>query len=299
MANRHNDSFRIPYNRVIMALTYMDGPRVNDWVRARSQWLEDQITNGVAENDEALWNTFEQHFRSAFIDTTKKEDALTTMLALQMKGDDLDTYLATFEHLRQSAGWERDAQGTLLMLRRGLNKALCRAIIERTDPRPVTLDDWFRAARKQHAAYIETRATMGNPFQRTDVQNQWRRALGGNNQGRRQPARHLDAMDVDAATVTNMSKDERKKLRTEGRCFHCKLQGHISWNCPKKRNNNRPPYGSRTISNPTSARVTEVPEEGAGQALKIIRGLTAEDRMKLLDDLVLESSTDGSDFLPA
>ena len=126
-----------------MAMTYMDGSRVDDWVCARSQWLEDQIANGVVENDEALWTTFEQHFRSAFIDTTKKEDALTTMLALQMKGDDLDTYLATFEHLRQSAGWERDVQGTLLMLHRGLNKALCRAIIERTDPRPVTLDDWF------------------------------------------------------------------------------------------------------------------------------------------------------------
>ena len=80
-------------------MTYMDGPQVDDWVHAQSQWLEDQIANGVAENDEALWNTFEQHFQSAFIDTTKKEDALTTMLALQMKGDDLNTYLATFEHL--------------------------------------------------------------------------------------------------------------------------------------------------------------------------------------------------------
>ena len=89
---------------------------------------------------------FEQHFRSAFIDTTKKEDALTTMLALQMKGDDLNTYLAMFEHLQQSAGWEHNAQGTLLMLCQGLNKALCWAIIEQTDPQLVTLDDWFRAA---------------------------------------------------------------------------------------------------------------------------------------------------------
>jgi hypothetical protein len=32
-----------------------------------------------------------------------------------MKGDDLNTYMAMFEHLRECAGWEADAQGTILM----------------------------------------------------------------------------------------------------------------------------------------------------------------------------------------
>ena len=68
------------------------------------------------------------------------------MLALQMKGDDLDIYLATFEHLHQSAEWKCDAQGMLLMLHHRLNKALCHTIIEQTDPQPTILEDWFNAA---------------------------------------------------------------------------------------------------------------------------------------------------------
>ena len=77
------------------------------------------------------------------------------MLALQMKGDDLDTYLATFEHLQQSARWEQDAQGMLLMLYHSLNKAICYTIIECTNPQPVILKDWFCTMQKQHATYVE------------------------------------------------------------------------------------------------------------------------------------------------
>ena len=109
-------------------------------------------------------------------------------------------------------------------------------------------------------------------------------------------------MDVDATVMTTMSEDERKKLCTEGWCFHCKNQGHISCNCPKKCcNGNCPPFCPQTISSTlVTACITEViPEEGASQALKIIHGLTAEDWTKLLDDLILDSSTDELGFLPA
>jgi hypothetical protein len=46
------------------------------------------------------------------------------LINISMKGDDLDTYMATFEHLRERAGWEADAQGTILMFRRGLKAPL-------------------------------------------------------------------------------------------------------------------------------------------------------------------------------
>ena len=41
-----------------------------------------------------------------------------------------------------------------------------------------------------------------------------------------------------------------------------------------------------------------VPEEGANQAFKIIRGLTIKERTKLLDNLILNSSTNKLGFLP-
>ena len=106
-------------------------------------------------------------------------------------------------------------------------------------------------------------------------------------------------MDVNAITTTainDMTEAERKKLRAEGRCFHCKNQGHISRNCPKKRRGgNQPFYGPRTIANPpATARLIEIDDtppataNRPGTALKAIQSLTTEERTKLLDDLILD-----------
>jgi hypothetical protein len=48
-------------------------------------------------------------------------------------------------------------------------------------------------------------------------------------------------MDVDAANVTQFKKlmpEERAQLAKEGRCFRCRLQGHMARNCPKNVNYN-------------------------------------------------------------
>ena len=76
-------------------------------------------------------------------------------LSLQMKGEYLDTYISTFENLRQKAEWGRDVQGTILLFRRGLKGGLTRAIIETTHPRWRTMDEWCDAALAQHDAYVK------------------------------------------------------------------------------------------------------------------------------------------------
>ena len=99
-----------------------------------------------------------------------------------MQGEDLNTYIATFNHLRDIAQWERDSQGTILLFRRGLNPALAQAIINRTIPRPVTFDDWANMARTQHVNWIESHAVMGTQSRgRNDgFRNlQWRQAISG------------------------------------------------------------------------------------------------------------------------
>jgi hypothetical protein len=96
-----------------------------------------------------------------------------------MKGEDLDTYISTFHHLREQAGWEPDAQGTMLMFQRGLKRPLAMAIVKRTHPRPQTLQQWYQSARAHHAAYTENKATFANPFLRNDGRNKWEQALKG------------------------------------------------------------------------------------------------------------------------
>jgi Retrotransposon gag protein len=118
----------------------------------------------MVATDETIWQAFEDEFVAAFTDTTRREQATLDLINISMKGDNLDTYMATFEHLQEHAGWEVDAQGTILMFRRGLKAPLARAIVERMHPRPATLQAWYTAARTQHAAYAENKATLTNLF---------------------------------------------------------------------------------------------------------------------------------------
>ena len=58
------------------------------------------------QNDDALWDWFVVAFRAAWTDTARSEEALTKLLAIKMQGGDLDTYIATFDHLHAVAEWE-------------------------------------------------------------------------------------------------------------------------------------------------------------------------------------------------
>jgi hypothetical protein len=169
----------------------MKGAKIDDWVRMIIQQTEIRV-NGVPNanppiapinnrNDPDLWEWFVRAFRTAFTDTTKSEDALTKLLAIRMQGSDLDTYIATFDHLRQTAEWEQDSQGTILLFRRGLVPALAQAVIDRTIPRPHTFKEWANAARTQHANWVESRAVMGTqqaPRNDGFSNPRWQRALG-------------------------------------------------------------------------------------------------------------------------
>ena len=114
-------------------------------------------------------------------------------------------------------------------------------------------------------------------------------------------------MDVDLAELGRgrLSETEQKKLQTEGRCFFCKAQGHMSRQCPKKggrtrgmQNPVRPqPIAAQTTevegNAPVSANaVAETPDRKA--ILKGILGMSAEERTQLLDELILNDQPSSS-----
>jgi len=41
-------------------LSYIRGPLVNNWVQEQAQWLVDQLTTGVLQTKENLWQTLIQ-----------------------------------------------------------------------------------------------------------------------------------------------------------------------------------------------------------------------------------------------
>jgi hypothetical protein len=55
-------------------------------------------------------------------------------MALKMKGDNLDGYIAEFDHLSLEAGWEPNVKGTTILFCKGLKTLLHCAILEKVQP---------------------------------------------------------------------------------------------------------------------------------------------------------------------
>ena len=81
--NSENHTIEQPYCRIMLALSYMKGLKINNWVQSMVQHTVERIDMHVnTQEDEALWNWFQNEFRMAYTNTMKKEDAMTRMLAL-------------------------------------------------------------------------------------------------------------------------------------------------------------------------------------------------------------------------
>ena len=101
LVNCTHEAMKIPFDRVLTALTYMRGPLINDWVDQQEKKLADRIDmskrNWVREDNETLWSEFEMAFLTAWTDTLKKQNAYDQLMRLTMSGWDVDTYITTFD----------------------------------------------------------------------------------------------------------------------------------------------------------------------------------------------------------
>ena len=98
------------------------------------QHLTNRQHQRVDPGNEMLWTYFLSEFRRAFTDTSRADRAHEALLACHMKGEDLDGYIAEFEHLRSLAGWGENDKGTIDLFYKGLKKPLFNAIINTPGP---------------------------------------------------------------------------------------------------------------------------------------------------------------------
>ena len=129
------------------------------------------------------------------------------------------------------------------------------------DKIPDTFEEWKAAARTE-VAHAKEKYNMGlmGPPQRS---NQHLPRDYGTHQNKTTSTQHPNSqhvpMDVDATTTTKFQKltpEERNQLAKEGRCFRCRLQGHLARNCPK---NMAPPAKARETT-PSPDKTTPTPD---------------------------------------
>ena len=311
MVNRTHEAMKVPYDRVLTALTYMRGPLINDWIDQQEKKLATRTDttkrSHVLETDEALWNEFETAFLNAWTDTSKKQNAYDQLMRLTMNGWDVDTYIATFDRLALAAGWDLDSEGTIAKFREGLTKGVHSKALDR-DRIPRTIDEWKAAARTEVARAKEkynaglTGTQRRNAPKSGTYQNpQSTPRTNTNNSG-------ATPMEVDSATgQTNFKKltpEERAQLAKEGRCFHCRLQGHMARDCPKNSNRN---FNSNVRETTTENKATDSsktpPTTNPTNSTKLTRAQQIRALEEAMEDeeraTYLDSRDMGADFWSA
>ena len=289
MVNRTHDSMTKAYDRVLTALTYIRGPMINDWVNTQENNLitrtDTTKPNHVREDDEVLWAEFETAFHDAWTDTSKKQNTYDQLMKLTMMGWDIDTYIATFERLALAAGWALDAEGTIVRFREGLSKGIHSKALDR-DKIPRTMDEWKAAARTEVARAKEKYNAGLTNTQHRNQQNRHYNTTQSQHCAPTQtnPNPNIVPMDVDTTSMTNFKKltpEERTQLAKEGRCFRCRLQGHVARNCPKNINNTQ--MKVRETTTDKSADSTTLKLTKAQQIRALEESMAEEERAEYLD----------------
>ena len=290
MVNCTHDSMTKAYNRVLTALTYIHGPMVNDWVNTQENNLVTRTDttkpNHAYEDDEVLWAKFEMAFHDTWTDTSKKQNTYDQLMKLTMAGWDIDTYIATFEWLALTTGWALNAEGTFVRFREGLSKGIHSKALDR-DKIPRTMDEWkaaahtkvARAKEKYNAGLTNTQRCNQQTCHYNTTQTQPCATTQTN------PNPNIVPMDVDATTMTNFKKltpEECAQLAKEGRCFRCRLQGHMACSCPKNTNNNQTKVRETTANK--SANTTATLKLTKAQKIHALEeSMAEEERAEYLD----------------
>ena len=312
MVNRMHEAMMKPFDQVLMALTYIHRPLINDWVNSQEQKLTNRVdttkADWVREDNKVLWTKFETVFKNAWTNTSKKQNAYDQLMCLMMNGWGVDTYIATFDCLALAVGWDTGSEGTIAKLREGLSKGVHSKALDQ-DHIPHTIEEWKVAARTEVAWAKEkynaglTRSQHRNPLKSGMYSNTQMSSCSQSNQNNS----GIVPMEVDSTTgQTNFKKltpEEWTQLAKEGRCFWCWLQGHMAHDCPKNTNRNvnsnareittdgKNPETSPKIAstNPTSPKLTKVQ-----QICAIEESMEDEERASYLDFRDM-----GSDFWSA
>jgi Retrotransposon gag protein len=277
---------------VALALSYIWGPNVNDWVEHTMNQMLAMTTHHNApinQNNEDLWRTFKRDFWRAFTDTARTQNAQHKLMALKMKNANLDGYIAKFDHLSLEAGWEPNAKGITILFCKGLTPSLHCAILEKVQPWPVTMIKWQDAMCSQHKLWAKVKSALR--FKR-NWHWCWGQALGRKQGGGGfKPQRDPNVIDVDTAKINMMDEDKRKKLLAKRHCFYCEKQGHIAQTCFKKWNAagaHAPTWGNGANHQGMATCTTNIKKKNSADELaRKIQGLEEEKRELVLQKLMI------------
>jgi hypothetical protein len=209
--------------KIGFVLSYMTEKEASAWKELYLKSIEDPNTGKLIY---PTFNVFLGEVQKAFWSTDQVQDAVNKLETLKQGKMTAEELIMEFQHLIRQAGLEMRSKSDhihlIRLFSRALNPQLAWQILFGKVV-PKTIDDWF-----ENAVQLEMnhQIAMANSGQSSGW-SQKNEANGGHGHWYK-PAEKKDSnvMDVDASTM-----EERMTLMKQGKCFHCKKQGHIVKNC--------------------------------------------------------------------
>ena len=185
LLNEDMEVMRQAFSRVMLFLTFIKGPNVQEWVGSQVGWLGRCIQAGARRTNLHLYDAVMDSFNTAFMDTMSLQKAKAEFQSIKMEGGDLDTYIAKFERLARIAGYDLQDQMVLDRFGSGLTLGLYIAIINGPDE-PRNWTEWTCSAQKYQQKYLLIRSSLGmrnpkdsKPHKKPQTVEQWKAAWKG------------------------------------------------------------------------------------------------------------------------
>ena len=136
------------YKTVLLFLTYIKGPEVDEWVRRFFQWNRTQIEGGVDENDPRLIQEMKDAFKKRFGNSQEKLRAQQALWeGIVMKGYDINTYVAQFEELVRKAGYSYQEPQVVNLFINGIEGTLQESCMDLD--RPQSYQEWLASLERR------------------------------------------------------------------------------------------------------------------------------------------------------
>ena len=127
-ANAGVPGFESPIHKVALALTFMDGPDVDEWTRSVGAFID--TLNPQTQDYPAVWTTFCDQFLMQFADSQHQQKARNELEELKMKYLGIDDYISKFESLARLAGYALGNQEMVNMFIKGLSLGVAEDVLK-------------------------------------------------------------------------------------------------------------------------------------------------------------------------
>jgi hypothetical protein len=243
--------------KISFILSYLTGGDAAIWKQQFIQTkIEEHEEAGTKELNWGTYKDFVEALKKTFQPYDKPAEALEDMKKLHLGNNSITEHNFKFRLLVSQTGM-KDSPALTNLYWETLPWGLQSPIIRSEHPLG-TLEEWYIKATNFYVGHQRVQCLFKK-------QNDKPTNTFGVSLAQKKftfPKKDPNAMDIDRITV-----EEQTRLIKEGKCFRCKLFGHLSWDCPSKGQNTTPTtmtqkWTGKTMASHIRALIASMNEEG-------------------------------------